>query len=66
MGVGVYSHAPAALPPERTLGTHCTGSYMGPRVWTGAENLVPRGIFFLFVFCLNLFLLIFLAFAFCP
>jgi hypothetical protein len=31
MGVGGQLHAPAALPPGKRLGTHCTGAWMGPR-----------------------------------
>jgi len=30
MGEGSQRHAPAALPPEKTPGTHCTGGWMGP------------------------------------
>jgi hypothetical protein len=45
MGVAGERHAPAALPPEKRPGTHCTGGWVGPRpVWTGAENLSPTGI----------------------
>ena len=43
MGVGGQRHAPVAYPWERP-GTHCTGGWVGPRVfWTGAENLAPPG-----------------------
>jgi hypothetical protein len=31
MEVGGKGHAPAALPPGKTLGTHCTGSGVDPR-----------------------------------
>ena len=31
MGVGGQRLAPAALPPGRKPGTHCTGGWMGPR-----------------------------------
>jgi len=31
MGVGNVSHALAALPLGKRLGTHCTGSWVGPR-----------------------------------
>jgi hypothetical protein len=40
MGVGRQRHAPAALPPEKRPGTHCTGGWV---VWTAAENLAPTG-----------------------
>ena len=30
MGVGSQRHAPAALPPGKRLGTHCTGGWVGP------------------------------------
>ena len=29
--VGVERHAPAALPPGKSLGAHCTGGFVGPR-----------------------------------
>ena len=29
MGVGGESHAPAALPPGKSPGTHCTGGWVG-------------------------------------
>ena len=32
MGVGGQRHAPAALPPGKKPGTHCTGGWVGPRV----------------------------------
>jgi len=35
--VGGQSHAPAALSPRKSAGTHCTGGWMVPRA--GAENL---------------------------
>jgi hypothetical protein len=45
-GVGIQSHAPAALPPEKTL-YHCTGGWVAPGpIWTGAENLAPTEIRF--------------------
>ena len=31
MGVGGQRHAPAALPPRKDLGAHCTGGWVGPR-----------------------------------
>jgi hypothetical protein len=31
MGVGGQPHAPAALPPGKRPGTHCTGGWVGPR-----------------------------------
>ena len=31
MGVGGQSHAPAALPPGKTPGTHCIAGWVGPR-----------------------------------
>jgi len=31
MGVGGQRHAPAALPPGKRPGTHCTGGWVGPR-----------------------------------
>jgi hypothetical protein len=40
MGMGGQRHAPAALSPGRP-GTHCIGGWVGPTVWTGAENLAP-------------------------
>ena len=30
-GLGGQSQAPAALPPEKRAGTHCTGGRVGPR-----------------------------------
>jgi hypothetical protein len=36
MGVGVQRHAPADLPPRKRPGTHCTGSWVGPR--TGLDG----------------------------
>jgi hypothetical protein len=33
---------PAALPPEKNSDTHCTGDWVGPPIWTGAENLAPH------------------------
>jgi len=41
MGVGGQRHAPAALPSGKRPGTHCIGDWVGPRLWTGAENLAP-------------------------
>ena len=38
-GVGGQRHAPAALPPGKKPGIHCTGGWVGPRMfWTGAKN----------------------------
>ena len=31
MGVDGQIHAPTALPPRRTPGTHCTGGWVGAR-----------------------------------
>jgi hypothetical protein len=31
MGVGGQHHALAALPPGKTLGTHCIGGWVSPR-----------------------------------
>jgi hypothetical protein len=31
MGVGGQLHTPAALPPGKRPGTHCTGDWVGPR-----------------------------------
>jgi hypothetical protein len=31
MGVGRQRHTPAALPPGKRPGTHCTGGWVGPR-----------------------------------
>jgi hypothetical protein len=31
MRVGGQNHAPAALPPGKGPGTHCIGSWVGPR-----------------------------------
>ena len=36
MGVGGQRHAPAALPPGKRPGTHCTGGWVGPR--TGLDG----------------------------
>ena len=36
MEVGGQLHAPAALPPGKRLGTHCTGGWVGPR--TGLDG----------------------------
>jgi len=42
MVVGGQRHDPAALYPLERPGTHCTGSWMGPRAGLdGAENLFP-------------------------
>ena len=44
MGVGGQHHAPAALPPGRRPGTHCTGGGWAPGpVWMDEENLAPPG-----------------------
>jgi len=32
------------LYPRERPGTHCTGGWVGPPVWTSAENLAPTGI----------------------
>ena len=32
MGVSGQRHAPAALPPGKRPGTHCTAGWVGPRV----------------------------------
>jgi hypothetical protein len=40
-GVG-QRHAPAALPPRKGPGTHCTGGWEGPRAgldWFGEKNI---------------------------
>jgi hypothetical protein len=43
MVVDGQRHAPAALPPGKTPGTHCVGGCVGlGPVWTGAENLAPH------------------------
>jgi hypothetical protein len=43
--MGGQLHAPAALPPGKRPGTHCTGGWVGPGpVWTAAEILAPTGI----------------------
>ena len=44
MGVGGQRHDPAALPPGKGAGTHCTGGSVGPRACLeGCENLaIPR------------------------
>jgi hypothetical protein len=36
MGVDGQHHAPAALPAGKRLGTHCIGSWVGPR--TGVDG----------------------------
>jgi hypothetical protein len=36
MRVGSQLHAPAALPPGKRPGTHCTGGWVGPR--TGLDG----------------------------
>ena len=42
MRVGVYRHAPAALPPGRRPGTHCIGGWVGPRAdLDGCGNCSP-------------------------
>jgi len=43
--VGGQRHAPAALPPGMTPGTHYTGGWVGPgAAWKGARNLFHTGI----------------------
>jgi hypothetical protein len=32
MSVDIQCHAPAALSPEKSAGTHCTGRWMSPSV----------------------------------
>ena len=45
MGGGwVVSTTPRPLYPQERPGTHCTGDWVGPRVWTGAEDLAAIGI----------------------
>lgn len=45
MGLGGYSHDPAALPLAVRLGTQCRGGSMGRGpVWTGTEDLAFTGI----------------------
>jgi hypothetical protein len=47
MGVYGQLHAPAALPPGKRPGTHCTGVGWAPGpIWAVAENLAPTGIRF--------------------
>ena len=39
--VGGQRHAPAALPPGKGPGTHCVGSWVGPRAgldWCGKSQ----------------------------
>jgi hypothetical protein len=43
MGVGGQCHVPAALPPGKRRGIHCTGGW-GGSVRTGAENFAPTVI----------------------
>jgi hypothetical protein len=39
MGVGGQRHDPAALPPRKSLGTHCTVGWVVPGpVWMGVEE----------------------------
>ena len=45
MGVGGHHHAPAALPPGKRPGTHCTGGRVGPRAaLDGCGKCSPTGI----------------------
>jgi hypothetical protein len=48
-GVGGQCHAPAALPPRKRHGTHCTGGCMGPRTGLSrcAEEIIScvNGVF---------------------
>jgi hypothetical protein len=47
MGVGSQRHAPAALPPGKTPGTHCIGGWVGPMVGLdGCKTLASIGIQF--------------------
>jgi hypothetical protein len=44
MGVGGQPHAPAALPPVKRPGIHCTGGWVGPRDsldWCGKSRPSP-------------------------
>jgi hypothetical protein len=44
MGVGGQHNAPAALPPGKRPGTHCTGGCVGPRaglVWVQEISPTP-------------------------
>ena len=45
MGMSGQQNALAALPPRKSIGTHCAGGWVGPGpVWKGAENLaLPNG-----------------------
>jgi hypothetical protein len=43
MGVGGQHHAPAALPPGKRPGIHCTGGSVGPRAGFGrVRKISPR------------------------
>jgi len=48
MGVGSQHHAPAALLLGRSVNTHCTGGWVGPRAnmhWCEKEQLsCPTGV----------------------
>jgi hypothetical protein len=42
MGVGGQCHAPAALLPGKSINTHCTGGWVGPRAnkdWCEEEQI---------------------------
>jgi hypothetical protein len=44
-GMGGQHHSPAALPPEKRTGPHCTGHWVGSGlVWMGPENLNSTGV----------------------
>jgi hypothetical protein len=51
MEVGGQLHAPAALPPGKRPGTHCTGGWVGPRAGLdGCGKCRPHRDFFCPVF----------------
>jgi len=39
----VVNATPGTLYPRKGAGTYCIGRWVGPRVWTNAENLAPNG-----------------------
>ena len=39
IGVGCQRHNPAALPLVKRSGTHCTGSWMGPKTGLAATRI---------------------------
>ena len=44
MEAGGQRHVAAALLPGKAASTYCTGAGRAPQsVWTGAENLAPKG-----------------------